>query len=442
MAKTLSSMKTKEQTHIKIFNFYISKKTLVIVGIAIVILFIIIKYNQAQKDKELQERIMAQSANYEVANTTTYEDISIDEQIQRQLREKFGNPPEGFKWNYFGELEPIPDIEDATAEDIVYTYLQSLHMMDLATAQRVASKSSIINLVDNYYSEVGSALISDKDEYQRKLLRLTLDKMSVDGISNTIVQADGTYIFSVDITCLDLSNKNFWRKDEQELYKTMFVYDKTETDSVKKAAYLYDYIYDAYTKELCGFKTATVDIIVGKTNQGGWLVRDDTSLRRLLLYEDGTGLHAYILSQYTDWCMREVYQSSVGGGGSDVGFGYSDADYDAEAVERAENSASTSVTDAQLQAELEYYKEHGELPPKSNSNSETDTNSNNAENTNSTEDTNAEGTNTQSETSTTTSSSKTENSGDKTELHIEPIWDAPDNHSLSQGAQVGYEIVE
>ena len=253
MAKTISSLQNKEQTHIKIFNFYIRKKTLVIALIALAVIFVIIKYNQAQKQKELEARMIAQTAVGLTEEPTQGTYLSLDEQIQMQLRAKYGIPPEGFQWSYQGELVPLATIEDMSAEDIVYTYLHSIHMMDFATAQRVAAKSSIISLFDNYYDAISNALVSTKDMYKRKLIKLTLDKMTIDGISNTIVQADGTYIFTVDITGLDLTNKDFWRNDELNLYQSMYVFDKTETDSTKKEQFIYDYLYDAYTKEACGY---------------------------------------------------------------------------------------------------------------------------------------------------------------------------------------------
>ena len=360
MAKTYSSLKSKEQEHIKIFNFYIRKKTLYIVLGVILVLFIIIKYNQAQKQKELEQRMLAQSAIgiEDVQEQGTW--LSLEEQIQMQLREKYGVPTEGFQWDYQGNLVPIASIEDMSAEDIVYTYLQSIHMMDFATAQRVAAKSSIITMVDDYYSEVSNALVTPKDTFNRRLIKLTLDKMTVDGITNTIVQADGTYIFTVDITCLDLSNKDFWRVDEQDIYQSMYVFDKTETDSTKKEQFIYDYIYDACKNDICGYKTSEVDIVVGKANAGGYLVTDDTTLRKLLLYEDGVGVDDYINLQYNEWVINQGYKGS-GNFNQDVGFTHSDAAFDYEAEQQIQNN--NSVENQQLQDELDYY-EHGELPPK------------------------------------------------------------------------------
>ena len=290
------------------------------------------------------------------------EDSTLSVTAMDKLREKYGIPAEGFQWDYQGNLVPIASIEDMSAEDIVYTFLQSIHMMDFATAQRVAAKSSIITMINDYYSDVSNALVTPSDLFKRKLIKLTLDKMTIEGISNTIVQADGTYIFTVDVTCLDLSNKDFWRTDELNIYQSMYVFDKTETDSTKKEEFVYDYIYDAYKKDACGYKTSSVDIVVGKANGGGYLVVDDTSLRKLLLYEDGVAVDAYINLQYNDWIINQGYKSDSDYN-QDVGFSHSDT-----ASEPGEDpqiiTDKQSAEEQQLQDELEYYKEHGELPPK------------------------------------------------------------------------------
>ena len=174
MAKTVSSLKTKEQTHIKIFNFYISKKTLLIVGIAIVVLFVIIKYNSYKKQQELEQRMLAQTAQGVVDVVQEDTVLSLEEQIQQQLRSIYGIPPEGFQWDYQGNLVPLSTLEDMTAEDIVYTYLQSVHTMNFAEAQRVASKSTIIETFEDYYSDISNALVNEKDMFNRSIFRMAL----------------------------------------------------------------------------------------------------------------------------------------------------------------------------------------------------------------------------------------------------------------------------
>lgn len=308
----------------------------------------------------MEERILAQTyVNSEVYDTTT-EVISMEEQIQRSLREQYGIPPEGFKWDYQGNLVAIPDIESMNAEDIVYTYLQSLHMLDFATAQRVAAASSIIETFEDYYSDITAALADSEDEYDRSLMKLCLENMEIEGISNTVVQANGTYVFTVDITCLDLTNKEFWRDDEYALYQTMYAYDNTETDSTKKEQYLYSYILDAYKKKICGEHTISVDLVVVKANNGGWLIKDDNSLRKNLLNVDGLSLSAYINAQYNEWVLELQSKRAGSSYDEDIGFGRNEETY--EGIDTAtDTTQKQSDINQKLQEELEYYKQNGTL---------------------------------------------------------------------------------
>ena len=304
MAKTFSDIQDREQTHVKIGNFYIKKKTMTILIILLIVVVVMIKYNNAQKEKELQERLLAAQA-MEVTQVTQEEQkyISLHDQIQMQLCEQYGQPPEGFEWAYDGSLVTLSTLEDMTAEDIVYTYVQSVHMLDFATAQRVASYSTIIDTYTDYYDTVTSSLLDIDDVFKRKEFKLALNKMSADRVVDFVVMANGDMIYTMEITCLDLTNKDFWLDNEQEIYDTMYVYDKTELDSTKKDQFVYDYIYDAYENDKCGYHTVQVDLVLTKSNGGGWLVSDDTELRKVLLYEYGIDVYSYIMSKYEEWLI-------------------------------------------------------------------------------------------------------------------------------------------
>ena len=319
MAKTFSDLQDKQQTHIKIGNFYIKKKTFTILIIVLIVAVIMIKYNNAQKEKEKQERLLAAQA-MEVTNTEVEEQkyISLHDQIQMQLCEQYGQPPEGFEWAYDGSLVTLSTLEDMTAEDIVYTYVQSVHMLDFATAQRVASSSTIIDTYTDYYDSVTSALLDIDDVFKRKEFKLALNKMSADRVVDFVVMANGDMIYTMEISCLDLTNKDFWLNEEQEIYDTMYVYDKTELDSTKKEQFVYDYIYKAYEDDKCGYHTVQVDIVLTKANGGGWLVSDDTELRKVLLYEYGIDVYSYIMSKYEDWLMDYEMGGISGGSGYSV----------------------------------------------------------------------------------------------------------------------------
>ena len=103
---------------------------------------------------------------------------------------------------------------------------------------------TVISEYEDRYNTYGS--VSYFDNFERKQYRKSLTSLEVNGISDVAVFADGTEYVTVDINLLDLSNKDFWKNDEQEIYETMRVYDEVENDSVKQEQYLYDYIYKQY----------------------------------------------------------------------------------------------------------------------------------------------------------------------------------------------------
>lgn len=304
MAKTFSELQDRKQTHVKIGNYYIKKKTLLIIGVLLVIAVVAIKYNNYKAEKELQQRLLnAQALSGTSLTQEEQKYISLHDQIQMQLREQYGIPPEGFEWDYDGSLVTLSTLEDMTAEDVVYTYVQSVHMLDFATAQRVASSSTIIDTYTDYYDTVSSSLLDIDDAFKRKEYKLALNKMSADRVVDFVVMADGSMIYTMEITCLDLTNKDFWLDDEQNIYNTMYAYDKTELDSTKKEQFLYDYVYDAYVNDKCGYHTVNVDLVVTKSNGGGWLVSDDTELRKVLLYEYGLDVVSYINTKYEQFLL-------------------------------------------------------------------------------------------------------------------------------------------
>ena len=124
----------------------------------------------------------------------------------------------------------------------------------------------------------------------------------------------------MSINSLDLTDKDFWQDDKQELFEMMRFYDETETDSIKKEQYIYDYIYNAYLEGKVGKKTTIVDFVVGKSNASGWLISDDAELEATLTYEKGVDVANYIFQLYDDWYRDTVLeeQTSMLNGGSTI----------------------------------------------------------------------------------------------------------------------------
>jgi len=294
----------------KIFGFNFSKRTLVIGLIIIVVIFISSMASKVSKQRELDERIKAQQESLQAAkNQTVAETKSLTQKelIQKSLRERYGEPPEGFEWDYAGNLVALGD-DEMSYEDIVYTYIRSLSILDFSTAQRYASVSKVANTYNNYYGVASAAVANYYKNFLRKQYKHALTTLELNSIEDIAVFPDGEVIVTVKISVLDLSDKDFWEKDRLELFETILVYDETESDSVKKEQYIYDYVYKCYEDGTIGKREVIIEIVVGKENNGGWLISDDSELNFYLKYENGVDVANYILNQYSTWSIQKKLQ--------------------------------------------------------------------------------------------------------------------------------------
>ena len=300
----------KKSDYIKIGTFNVKKKTAIKVGIVLVVIFAISKFRSYTEEKELAERAAKLEAERLAAmqNVQEPEILSYSEQIQRQLREQYGEPPEGFEWDYMGNLVALSS-EDLTYEEVAYTYIRALSILDFATAQRFSSYSKVIDNFNNYYSVVSRELADYYDNFLRKQYKYALETLEILSVDDVAIFADGTSVLTITINCMDLTDKDFWRQDQDKLFDTMRVYDDTEDDSIKKEQYIYDYIYQAYLDEKIGKREVTLDIVVSKrTNGSGWLVSDDSELAHTLSYASGVDVAQYIFSKYDEWHREVILQ--------------------------------------------------------------------------------------------------------------------------------------
>lgn len=310
-----------DKNYIKIFKFYVKKKTIFIIGILVVVCLLYSAYSSNKKEKEYQARYAEAQRRLSQGNSVVEDEeiLSYSERLQKALREQYGDPPEGFEWGYNGELIALSS-EDLTYEDVCYTYIRALSILDFATAQRVASKSNIIDTYNNYYSEITQGITDYYSSFLRKQFKTALETIEINGIEDTAIFADGSAVVTVSINSLDLTDKDFWQDDKQELFEMMRFYDETETDSIKKEQYIYDYIYNAYLEGKVGKKTTIVDFVVGKSNASGWLISDDAELEATLTYEKGVDVANYIFQLYDNWYRDTVLaeQTSMLSGGNTI----------------------------------------------------------------------------------------------------------------------------
>jgi len=294
----------------KILGFEVGKKTIIAVGVVVAVVAIASTVTSVKQNKEKQARIEEEKKRIEeqkksLGNQEEY--TSYDDMLQAELREEFGDPPEGFKWSLTGELEAVSS-DDKSAEDVLFSYIRSLSIQDFATAQRYSQNSKVYETYTDYFSEVSKVVTDYYSQFLRKQYSFAMKSIENLGVEGVATLADGTQIMSVKLKLLDLTDKDFWQKDKLEIYKQMRVYSEQESDDAKKEQYLYDYVYKCYENGTIGKREVVIDFKVGKQSGGGWLVVDDSELNSYLSYEKGTDVARYILNTYEKWLLETTIE--------------------------------------------------------------------------------------------------------------------------------------
>lgn len=291
----------------KIGNFNISKK-LIIVVVAIVLLIII--SSLVSKHKE-QEEIKRQQAEVEAANQggdVTEEpttEFDADKALQEELVKQYGEPPEGFEWDVLGNLVAVGNTGNETAEQVVYIYIRALSILDFSTAQRYSTSSSVVDTYNNYYNEVSEVLTDYYSSFLRKKYKLALTSIELLGVDDVAVFADGTEMVTMRVNILDLTDKDFWKENQEELFTELRKFDEFESDPIKRDQKIYELVYDVYASEDAPKRETTIEIVVSKENGMGWLVKNDKELDSALSYDLGTEITTYIESEYETWLLNK-----------------------------------------------------------------------------------------------------------------------------------------
>lgn len=272
----------------------LSKKTKIILICVIVFIILLIIANTSKKSNSTTPKgVTIPSTEYE-----TDSNISEAELEQQALIKVFGNPPEGFRWNDDGEPIAISN-ENLTAEDVVYSFMRALSILDFETAQKYSSISLVIN---NYKDNYGvDASDSYYKQVNRQIYKEVLKSMEIEGISDSAVFANGQRVFTFKVKIYDLSNKDFWKDEADDIFKNLYIYNNSEADTTKAEQYVYSKILEYYQSGKATKKETTVDICLDKVKLGGWLVSDDTALNDLCSYRDGTSVYEYIMDCFSDW---------------------------------------------------------------------------------------------------------------------------------------------
>lgn len=288
-----------------IMGFKLGKKHFILIGVVLLIIIILSTASKSKEQAELESRRQQVMAEQEAEQDDDYqveydEGLSESEIEQQAYIDLWGQPPSGFRWNDDGELIPVSS-DELTSDDVLWNYLRALSILDFSTVQKYSISSLVLSTYSGYFDDNSLGSTSYYSQFIRKAYKFALTSIEVESIGNSAIFANGTTVTTVKLKVLDLTDKDFWLEDKEELFNKIKDLYLVEMDSTKAQNYVYDYIYDAYEKGKVGKRELTVEIKLDKVSLGGWLVADDTDLNSALKYEDGVNVAQYILEEYSSW---------------------------------------------------------------------------------------------------------------------------------------------
>ena len=259
----------------------------------------------------------ASNATYVVSNETEFPE-SEDAYLlaeQPKLISKYGKLPDGYIWDYDGELLSLGD-RSMTAEEVLYAYLNGIRTLDLSMAQKYSRKSSVVKAYENYFNSQDKDL-DYKDSFMRNMYKEVMLSIEPIEVVDNAVFAENKQVFTIKIKLLDLTDKDFWENDKLDIYNNLFVYSKDESDNTKGDIYLYDYVLGHYRSDKAKTREVTVDVTLEKYPdlKTGWLVSIDTDIDNLCKYSDGNIMVNYIQEMFDsegfDYIFEQREQESL-----------------------------------------------------------------------------------------------------------------------------------
>lgn len=287
------------------------KKISIGVGVVLILIIFIRGGISARNEKLKQEEAdaLTQQLLEEANQGVTDEEDSLLMQMQPELVKSFGKVPDGFIWESDGTLLSLGD-KSMSAEEVVYSYFRGLASLDISTVERYSRDSKVVESYSTYFDSKNKNT-DYMDQFLRNMYKECLLSLQIQGIDSNAVFAANKQVFTVNAKMLDLTNKDFWKKDEMEIYKNLYLYDQDESDTTKSDMYLYSYILDYYESDEALLRDVTFDITVEKYPDldSGWLVSIDNDVDDACSYKDGKLVVSYIKELYRNVGRDAVMES-------------------------------------------------------------------------------------------------------------------------------------
>lgn len=218
---------------------------------------------------------------------------------QDSLTSKYGTSPDGYLWDYDGSLLSLGDTS-MSAEDVVYAYFNGLSSLDFSTVQKYSRKSRVAERFSSFFDK-NTGTFDYSSNFSRDMYRMALLSLQPKEIVNTTVFAENKQVFTIKVSMLDLTQKEFWFDDKAEIYKNLQVFKSDQSDQTKADMYLYEYISSYYSSEDALRRDVIFDITLQKYPDlnTGWLVSIDDDVDMACRYANGTLITNYIKQEFT-----------------------------------------------------------------------------------------------------------------------------------------------
>ena len=299
------------------FDFLKNNKKVTIIGLIVLVLVFLIsgtismrkEQKKQQEADELTEQLLQEAQQ---SQGVTNEEDSLLMQMQPELTKSYGKVPDGFIWETDGSLLSLGD-KDMSGEEVVYAYFRGLSNLDIGTVERYSRGSKVVESYSTYFDDKNKNT-DYMDQFLRNMYKECLLSLQIEGIDSNAVFAANKQVFTVKAKMLDLTNKDFWKKDEDEIYKNLYLYDQDESDTTKGDMYLYNYILDYYRSDEALLRDVTFDITVQKYPDldSGFLVSIDNDVDDACQYRDGKLVVSYIKELYRNVGRDKVMESMRG----------------------------------------------------------------------------------------------------------------------------------
>lgn len=256
-----------------------SVKLYVILGFIVLIIILCVMANKAK-------------AGQDPVVTVTEDGYTGEE----DLNLKYGTPPVGYMWDADGNAVPVT-VAGVAVDEACFRYLRALTQLDLETAGQYALDSLVISRYKDYYSSG----MADYGQTQRKIYGEVLKSIEILGVRNEVLLDSDTRVLSICLKILDLSEKDFWYGEQEEIFWHLRELYTVEEDDVKAEQYLAEKLLAYYNTGMAGKRTVDVDFKMSGNAETGYIVMDDSDFAGYCVYTNGQELLQHIKRKYTEW---------------------------------------------------------------------------------------------------------------------------------------------